>query len=164
MQLMLQPWRKMAVLFPGPSTLLKGMIRFTMAFISAPFSPGYDRSWKLPAPDRLCSGERPVPDPVFPFQSVLPDNRSLGSHRCRWNRRTDSARSILKAPLMISSTYSGLRCTVISIGKISPVPEVKYRWKCSSTFNWSISSSGSSPIGIRVPGVISMSSAIPTWA
>ena len=53
---------------------------------------------------------------------------------------------------MISSTYSGFLCTVISIGKISPVPEVKYLWNFFNTFNWSMSSSGSSPIGILVPG------------
>ena len=68
------------------------------------------------------------------------------------------------APRTMSSTYWGLRCTVTSTGKMSPVPDGKYLWNRPMFFRWSISSSGSSPIGMRVPGLVPWSESMPTCA
>ena len=61
LQFILQPCRNTAVLLPGPSTLLKGIILFTTtSMLILPYVPEYVRFWQLQVPEHLYHVLQPL--------------------------------------------------------------------------------------------------------
>ncbi len=147
-----------------PSTLLNGMILDHCFSFSAPFFQNVavcsaKSQWSVVSLKHSLAACQ-----FLQLRTLYSDNSVTRITSLSLSRRTGNADPSLKETFDDVQYIPGFLCTVISIGKISPVPEVKYLWNFFNTFSWSMSSSGSLADGNLVPGVTFSSSARPTCA